>query len=288
MGLLLWCSHCKAWDCPLSVAAKYCWPTTQSQFICWIFVRFTFEKLLLTDAMRVGLRRGWKGGVGRLTARRRRLRRLWVQQRQQGAAIVPAGVVGEVGANETISEGQLLIYGHTRHLHNHPAVIPAVDWWRWCETKRETAWWHTQKKKNQNLYNYGSSPFSLLTVAVIQAEAAITQAQFPGPVWPRQAGWDPASVVPAAVRLWVHLQARLQKWQLGNVNLLNFVLVPGADIKKQEHNCPPPFQLTIKNCNTEDLQLTKELVMVSLHSLQVHQDLSSVVPEGCKVRIGWK
>lgn len=147
MGLLLWCSHCKAWDCPLSVAAKYCWQTTQSQFICWVFVRFTFEKLLLTDAMRVGLRRGWKGGVGRLTARRRRLRRLWVQQRQQGAAIVPAGVVGEVGANETISEGQLLIYGHTRHLHNHPAVIPAVDWWRWCETKRETAWWHTHTQK---------------------------------------------------------------------------------------------------------------------------------------------
>ena len=120
----------------------------------------------------------------------------------------------------------------------------------------------THTETYQNLYNYGSSPFSLLTVAVVQAEAAITQAQFPGPVWSRQAGWDPASVVPAAVGLWVHLQARLQKWQLGNVNLLNFILVPGADIKKQEHKCPPPFQLTIKNCNTENLQLEKELVMV--------------------------
>lgn len=51
-----------------------------------------------------------------------------MQQRQQGAAVVPAGVVGEVGADETVREAQFLVHGHTGHLHHHPPVVPAVDW----------------------------------------------------------------------------------------------------------------------------------------------------------------
>lgn len=64
------------------------------------------------------------------------------------------------------------------------------------------------------------------TVAVVQAEAEVAQAQLLGPVWPRQTGGDPAAVVPAAVGLWVQLQARLQERQLCLVNLLHLVLVP--------------------------------------------------------------
>lgn len=74
------------------------------------------------------------------------------------------------------------------------------------------------------------------TVAVVQAEAEVAQAEFFGPVWPRQAGGDPASVVPAAVRLWVQFQARFQKWQLCFVNLLNLVLVPTTDFGRQEQD----------------------------------------------------
>ncbi len=54
-----------------------------------------------------------------------------MEQRQKGATVVPAGVVREVGADQTISKPQLLIHGHARHLHNHPAIIPAMDWSRW-------------------------------------------------------------------------------------------------------------------------------------------------------------
>lgn len=72
------------------------------------------------------------------------------------------------------------------------------------------------------------------TVAVVQAEAEVAQAEFFGPVWPRQPGGNPASVVPAAVGLWVHFQTRLQKWQLSFINLLHLVLVPTADFGRQE------------------------------------------------------
>lgn len=51
-----------------------------------------------------------------------------MEQRQQGAPIVPAGVVGKVGANETVGEAQFLVHWHTGHLHHHPPVVPAVDW----------------------------------------------------------------------------------------------------------------------------------------------------------------
>lgn len=44
---------------------------------------------------------------------------------------MPAGVVGEVGADQAIGKSQLLIYRHTRHFHHHPAIIPAMDWFRW-------------------------------------------------------------------------------------------------------------------------------------------------------------
>lgn len=53
-----------------------------------------------------------------------------MKQRQKGATVVPAGVVGKVGANKTISKCQFLIYRHARHLYNHSAVIPAMDWAR--------------------------------------------------------------------------------------------------------------------------------------------------------------
>lgn len=68
--------------------------------------------------------------------------------------------------------------------------------------------------------------YCAFTVAVVQAEAEVAQAQLLGPVWPRQTGGDPATVVPAAVGLWVQLQARLQEWQLCLVNLLHLILVP--------------------------------------------------------------
>lgn len=51
-----------------------------------------------------------------------------MEQRQQSAPVVPAGVVGKVGADETVSEAQFLVHGDTRHLHHHPPVVPAVDW----------------------------------------------------------------------------------------------------------------------------------------------------------------
>lgn len=90
----------------------------------------TFEQLLFTDTMGVGLRGGWRRSLWCLAAGRGGFRRLRVEEGQQGAAVVPAGVVGEVGAYETISELQLLIHGHARHLHHHPAVVPAVNWGR--------------------------------------------------------------------------------------------------------------------------------------------------------------
>lgn len=65
-----------------------------------------------------------------------------------------------------------------------------------------------------------------LTVAVVQAEAEVAQAELFGPVWPRQTGGDPATVVPAAVGLWVQFQTRFQKGHLCLVDLLHLVLVP--------------------------------------------------------------
>lgn len=62
---------------------------------------FTFEQLLFTDTVGVSLRGRWTTVL---------LRRLRVEKRQQGAAVVPAGVVGKVGANETIGEVQLLLH----------------------------------------------------------------------------------------------------------------------------------------------------------------------------------
>lgn len=44
---------------------------------------------------------------------------------------MPAGVVGKVGANEAVGKSQLLVHRHARHLHNHPPVVPAMDWGRW-------------------------------------------------------------------------------------------------------------------------------------------------------------
>lgn len=84
-------------------------------------MRFTFQELLLADTVGVS---GWRrrrrrlGGLGRLR----------VEQRQQGAPIVPAGVVGKVGADETVGEAQFLVHRHAGHLHHHPPVVPAVDW----------------------------------------------------------------------------------------------------------------------------------------------------------------
>lgn len=72
-------------------------------------------------------------------------------------------------------------------------------------------------------------PTLWLTVAVVQTEAAVTQAQFSGPVRSGQAGWNPASVVPAAVRLWVHLQTRLQKQQLSLIRLLHVILLTDTE-----------------------------------------------------------
>lgn len=48
----------------LGIADYTTWP-----FICRVVVKFTFEELLLANAMGVGLRRSWSGGLGRLAAR---------------------------------------------------------------------------------------------------------------------------------------------------------------------------------------------------------------------------
>lgn len=91
-------------------------------------MRFTFQELLLADTVGVSGWRRRRRRLGGLAARRRGLGRLRVEQRQQGAPIVPAGVVGKVGADETVGEAQFLVHRNAGHLHHHPPVVPAVDW----------------------------------------------------------------------------------------------------------------------------------------------------------------
>lgn len=86
----------------------------------------TFEEALLADAVGVHLRGG--GGGRALPLWGRRLRGAGGQQGQQRASVMPARVVGEVGANEAVGELQLLLDGHARHLHHEAAIVPTVNW----------------------------------------------------------------------------------------------------------------------------------------------------------------
>lgn len=72
------------------------------------------------------------------------------------------------------------------------------------------------------------SQFRILTVAFIQAEAAIAEAEFSCPVGPWHACRDPGAVVPAAVRFGVHFQTGLDEVQLSLKELLHIILFSRA------------------------------------------------------------
>lgn len=65
--------------------------------------------------------------------------------------------------------------------------------------------------------------FVSLTVAFIQAETTIAEAEFSRPVGSGQARGDPSTVVPAAIRLGVHFQTGFNEVQLRLVEFLNII-----------------------------------------------------------------
>lgn len=64
-----------------------------------------------------------------------------------------------------------------------------------------------------------------ITVAFVQAEAAVAETELPCPVRLGQARVHPGAVVPAAVRLGVHFQTGLDEVQLRLVQLLHLILL---------------------------------------------------------------
>lgn len=68
-------------------------------------------------------------------------------------------------------------------------------------------------------------PVRSITVAFVQAEAAVAEAELPCPVRLGQACVHPGAVVPAAIRLGVHFQTGLDEVQLRLVQLLYLILL---------------------------------------------------------------
>ncbi len=137
---------------------------------------------------------------------------------------MPAGVVGEIGADQTICELQLLLHRNTRLLYHHAPVIPTVDW---------------ERNTYQNLNDTKSILVSCsvhdslsLTVALVQAEAAVAEAELSCPVRLRQARVYPGAVVPAAVRFGVDFQTGLDEVQLRLIQLLHLVLLSRGRTEK--------------------------------------------------------
>ncbi len=71
-----------------------------------------------------------------------------------------------------------------------------------------------------------------LTVALVQAEAAVAEAELSCPVRLRQARVYPGAVVPAAVRFGVDFQTGLDEVQLRLIQLLHLVLLSRGRTEK--------------------------------------------------------
>lgn len=71
-----------------------------------------------------------------------------------------------------------------------------------------------------------------LTVALVQAEAAVAEAELSCPVRLRQARVYPGAVVPAAVRFGVDFQTGLDKVQLRLIQLLHLALLSRGRTEK--------------------------------------------------------